>query len=144
MQTLRNLLDQKGCHVHTIGPDVPVGEALGLMAERNIGALVVVEEGRVEGLFTERDFARRALEHEGGGLGQPVRAMMVAPARTIPPDRSLEDCLAEMTRHRCRHLPVVEGDTLLGMVSIGDLGKGLLDQRNFVIHQLESYITGAR
>lgn len=144
MITLRNLLDQKGRLVYTVSPDIVAAEALAIMAERNIGALVVVEDGRVIGLFSERDFARLAVRYPAAGLDQPVRAMMTTPVLTVPPGRSVEDCMGLMTQHRIRHLPVCEDDSLLGVVSIGDLVKAVLDERNFVIKQLENYITGAR
>ena len=144
MMTLRNLLDQKGRLVYTVSPDIAVAEALTIMAGRNIGALVVVEDGHVIGLFSERDFARLAVQHPGAGLDQPVRTMMTSPVLSVPPGRSVEECMSLMTRHRIRHLPVCEDDSLLGVVSIGDLVKAVLDERNFVIRQLENYITGVR
>lgn len=144
MITLRNLLDQKGRHVYTITSDVPVSQALRAFSEHNIGALLVVDDGLVVGIFSERDFARRAPQHEGAGLDLPVAAMMTSPVVSVSPDRSVEDCLTLMTGRRFRHLPVVEEDALLGVVSIGDLVKATLDQRQFVIEQLESYISGVR
>lgn len=144
MITVRNLLDRKGRQVFTITSDVRVVDALRIFAERNIGALLVVDDGRVSGIFSERDFTRQALQHPGAGLDLPVSRMMTSPVVTVHPDRSVEDCLTLMTDGRFRHLPVVEGDALVGVVSIGDLVKSTLDQRQFVIEQLESYISGVR
>lgn len=144
MITVRNLLDRKGRQVFTITSDVRVVDALRIFAERNIGALLVVDDGRVSGIFSERDFTRQALQHPGAGLDLPVGRMMTSPVVTVHPDRSVEDCLTLMTDGRFRHLPVVEGDALVGVVSIGDLVKSTLDQRQFVIEQLESYISGVR
>lgn len=144
MITLRNLLDRKGRQVFTITSDVRVSEALRVFTDRNIGALLVVDDGRVQGIFSERDFTRHSLQHQGAGLDLPVSRMMTSPVVTVHPDRSVEDCLTLMTDRRFRHLPVVEGDALVGVVSIGDLVKATLDQRQFVIEQLESYISGVR
>jgi CBS domain-containing protein len=143
-RTVRQLLDGKGHSVWSISPDEPVLEALKLMADKNVGALVVLDRGKLVGILSERDYVRRAILQENSPLEVPVREMMTTRVITVGLDRTIEECMALMTDRRIRHLPVVEDDRLVGILSIGDLVKAVIDEQSFVIEQLEKYITGAR
>ncbi len=139
---IAQILKLKGNDVWHIAPDAKVYDALALMAEKGVGALVVMEEGKVVGIFTERDHARKVdLE---GRCSQKciVRQVMSEDISFIALDASVDEAMAIMTENRCRHLPVMENDQLVGLASIGDLVKASLDEKDFVIKQLEKYIKG--
>ena len=130
--------------VYTIAPADSVFQALKLMADKGIGALVVTEGETIVGIFTERDYARKiALMGRTSSVTQ-VRDVMTTAVLFVRPDQTSEQCMQLMSNHRLRHLPVVEGEKLVGMISIGDLVKDLISEQNFIIEQLEQYITGAR
>ncbi len=143
MRTVHEMLQHKGTRVHSILPDASVQEALMRMAEHNIGALVVIDAGRPIGIFSERDYARRAIAKSGVARSEPVRGMMTRDVRCVYPTASVQDCMQIMTDARVRHLPVTEGDRLVGMISIGDVVKELIDEKQYLIEQLEHYITGS-
>ena len=142
MTTVQQLLDGKGHDVWTIQPDDSVFDAIQLMANRNIGALVVVGDGKPVGLFTERDYARNVFLRGKSSPKTPIRDVMVARFNCARPDQSVEECMAVMTEKRVRHLPVVHDDRLVGMVSIGDLVKSIIADQQFIIEQLEHFIHG--
>ena len=130
--------------VYTIAPADSVFQALKLMADKGIGALVVTEGETIVGIFTERDYARKiALMGRTSSVTQ-VRDVMTTAVLFVRPDQTSEQCMQLMSNHRLRHLPVVEGETLVGMISIGDLVKDIISEQKFIIEQLEQYITGAR
>lgn len=140
MKTLKQVLGAKGGQVHSIRPDAKVIEALQLMADRNIGALVVLEGTRLVGIFSERDYARKVILHGKSSEDVPVRDIMTAEVITVDPERTVEECMALVTARRVRHLPVLEGDRLVGVISIGDLVKEVIAEQERTIQQLESYI----
>ena len=130
--------------VYTIAPTASVFDAVTLMAQKNIGALVVVELEQVVGIVTERDVARNAVLLERSPRETPLRDIMTTSVMGVPPQRTSEECMALMTEHRMRHLPVMDGGRLAGVVSIGDLVKGIISEQKFIIEQLEHYIAGQR
>jgi CBS domain-containing protein len=141
MKKIQQLLDEKGNRVWSIGPDATVYEALALMAEKGIGALMVMDGARPIGLFSERDYARNVILKGRASRETPVRDIMSAPVLCVTPDQPLEEAMALMTEHRVRHLPVIREGELMGMVSIGDLIKSIISEQKFIIEQLEHYIT---
>lgn len=138
-QILRSKPDRS---VHTIPPTATVYDALKLMAEKNIGGLVVAEGGRIAGLVTERDYARKVVLLAKSSKEIPVSEIMTAQVKCVSPERTSEECLAIMTENRFRHLPVLEQGKLVGLVSIGDLVKDVISEQKFRIEQLEHYIAG--
>ena len=142
MTILKRLLEGKGRDVWSVHPDDTVLDAIKLLAEKDIGALIVIEDDKPVGIFTERDYARNVYLKGKSSLETAVRDIMTAPVISVSPDHSVNDCMALMTAKRFRHLPVTDGDELVGMVSIGDLVKSIIDDQKFEIEQLEHYIHG--
>ena len=140
-KTVGQLLDAKGTEVHTIGPDATVYEALLRLADKNVGALVVVDGRRVCGIISERDYARKIRLLERESRDTKVSEIMTAKVRTITRDRTITECMATITEHHIRHLPVVEDDELVGLISVGDVVKAVIAEQAFLINQLEQYIT---
>jgi CBS domain-containing protein len=141
MNTVKQLLEWKGSGVVTIAPDAVVFEALELMAERDIGAVMVVRDGQVVGILSERDYARKVILHNKSSHEITVDEIMTDRVLYVGLAHTVEDCMALMTDKRIRHLPVVDGGRLVGVLSIGDLVKATLEEQDFVIRQLERYIT---
>jgi CBS domain-containing protein len=141
MKTIDQVLRQKGAQVWTIGPDVMVIDALGLMAEKQIGALLVTDSAGPIGVISERDYARSVALKGRTTRATPVRAIMTSPVVRVRPDQTVEDALSLVTDRRVRHLPVMDDGRLLGLVSIGDLVKAIIAEQRLVIEQLEDYIT---
>jgi CBS domain-containing protein len=139
---ISDLLRYKTGDVWTIGPKATIYEALELMAEKNIGALPVVEEGRLVGIFSERDYARKCILMGRHSKETLVSELMSSPVVTIDSSFTIEQCLTMMTERQFRHLPVLEEDQLTGIVSIGDIGKWVISEQRSTIHDLEGYITG--
>ena len=142
MTTAHDILRFKGQIVHSVRPDDTVLAALGVMAEHDIGAVLVVDGDTVCGILTERDYARKVVLAGRSSKDSPVRAVMTTDVVCVPPSHTVGDCMAVMTERRVRHLPVVEGGQLVGLVSIGDLVKATIDEQEFTISQLKSYIAG--
>jgi CBS domain-containing protein len=140
MKSLKQLLGAKGSQVHFIQPDAKVIEALQLMAQKDIGALLVMDGGRVVGIMSERDYARKVILQGKSSQDIAVRDIMTSGVVTVDPSKTIEDCMSLMTQRRIRHLPVCEGDKLVGLVSIGDLVKEVIAEQEQTIRQLESYI----
>ncbi len=140
MTTLRMLLKGKGHHVWSVHPDDTVLDAIKVLAEKDIGALIVIDDDKPVGIFTERDYARKVYLKGKSSLDTAVRDIMVAPVVCARPDQTIEECMAVMTVRRFRHLPVMDGDELVGMVSIGDLVKSVIAEQQFTIEQLEQFI----
>ena len=140
MKTLKQLLTAKPLGILSIAPDARVFDALQVMAEKNVGALLVMEAGQVVGIITERDYARKVILRGKSSLDTPVREIMTEKVLCVHPDQSVEECMGLMTDKRIRHLPVMEGDRLIGVLSIGDLVKETISEQQFVIEQLVSYI----
>ncbi|HLO20358.1 MAG TPA: CBS domain-containing protein [Sphingomicrobium sp.] len=144
MTTVKHVLDQKGHHVHFIHPDASVFDALKMMAENNIGSLAVLEDGKLVGVITERHYAREIVLKGRTSPGTLVRDIMSTKVIYARPDQSVEECMAVMTARAVRHLPVLEGARLVGIVSIGDMVKSVIDDQKFIIEQLEHFIHGDR
>lgn len=142
MKLVRELLADKGSEVWRIGPEASVYQALEQIADKDIGALLVMDDDRVAGLITERDYARKVVLAGRSSRDTPVRDVMSAQVLTVRPDQTVEDCMALMTGRRVRHLPVMDGERLCGLVSIGDLVKALIAEQQHIIDQLETYISG--
>lgn len=140
--TVRELLAGKGHDVWSIEPDASVYEALALMADKGIGALVVISDNAPVGLISERDYARKLVLEGRNSRDTPVRDVMTRRVFGVGPDQTIEECMALMTDKRIRHLPVMVGTELIGVVSIGDLVKAIIAQQQFIIEQLENYISG--
>ena len=138
-EILRSKPDQT---VYNIAPGVSVYEALRLMADKNIGALLVVEEGKIVGILSERDYARKVVLMDRSSKQTAVREVMTSPVMYARPDQTNEECMALMTDNRLRHLPVIDNGRLLGLVSIGDLVKDIISEQQFTIEQLQHYIQG--
>ncbi len=143
MKTVREILDAKGYEVWSVDAGSSVFDALKMMADKNTGAVLVVEDDKPAGIMTERDYARKVMLHDKDSRETPVRDIMVWNPVCVRPEQSLEDCMKLMTTKRFRHLPVIENDRLIGMISIGDVVKAVISDQQFVIEQLEHYITGA-
>jgi CBS domain-containing protein len=144
MRTVEQLLQVKGNTVWTIQASATVFEALQLMAEKEIGALAVTEDGRLVGIVSERDYARKVDLHGVTSRTTQVAEIMTRKVIYIRPEQPIEDCMTLMTDKRIRHLPVLRGDEMIGIISIGDVVKEMISEQGFLIHQLENYITGAR
>jgi CBS domain-containing protein len=142
MTTIRQVLQRKGGDVTTIGPQETVFRAIELMAKRDIGALVVVENHVPVGLLSERDYAREVILKGRSSRDTPIRDVMVAGFARVTPDQTVEECMSIMTDKRIRHLPVMEDGRLVGLVSIGDLVKSVIDHQKSTIEQLVGYVTG--
>lgn len=143
MTIVAHILDSKPDHtVYTITPSASVFDAVKLMAERSIGALVVLEGGKVVGMITERDYARKVVLMARSSKDAAVRDIMTKSVIYVLPSQTSEECMALMTEHRLRHLPVIDKGSLIGLISIGDLVKDIISEQKFIIRQLEHYITG--
>ncbi len=142
MRTVRQLLDEKGHDIESIGPDDSVFDAIQKMADANIGSLMVVEDDRPVGIFTERDYARSVILKGKSSPTTPVREIMTTRVVYVKPEQTVEQCMAIMTDKRIRHLPVLRDEKLIGMISIGDLVKSIIADQKFTIEQLEQFIHG--
>jgi CBS domain-containing protein len=142
MNEVRSILRMKGSATLSVEPSVPLREALKTMMDNNVGSLLVIDGGRVVGLLTERDFARAVAVKGETSLAGVVADVMVADVLFVSPDTTVDECMALMTEKRTRHLPVLEHDELVGIVSIGDVVKQMIEDKEFVIEQLERYIAG--
>ena len=140
MKSLKQLLSIKGNEIFSIAPDAKVIEALRLMAQKDVGALIVMEHGRIVGILSERDYARKVILQGKSSEDVPVRDIMTSGVVKVDPGTSVEECMALVTQRRIRHLPVCEGERLIGVVSIGDLVKEVIADQEQTIRQLESYI----
>jgi CBS domain-containing protein len=142
MKTVKEILDSKGHEVWAVGPDATVFEALELMARKNIGAVLVVEETKLVGILSERDYARKVILKGKASRDTAVREIMTEVVFSVHLEYSVGQCMALMTDKHVRHLPVFDGDQLVGLISIGDVVKAIISEQEFTIEQLEGYITG--
>lgn len=140
MKTVKQVLEGKGAAIYSVAPEASVLEAIKLMAEKGVGALVVLDNGRLAGVISERDYARKIILHGRSSQDTAVREIMTEKVITVRSEQTVDDCMALMTQHRFRHLPVVDAGKLAGMLSIGDLVKEVIADREETIKQLESYI----
>ena len=144
METVKDLLESKGYGVVSLGPEATVLEALQLMAEKNTGAVVILKADKTPvGIFSERDYARKTLDCGKTCKELPVKELMTRKIICVHPTRTVEECMALMTNKRVRHLPVLEGNHVIGLVSIGDIVKALIKEKEFLIDQLEHYISSS-
>ncbi len=142
MRTVQQLLDEKGHDIQSVHPDDSVFDAVQKLANANIGSLIVVEDDRPVGIFTERDYARNVVLKGKSSPTTPVREIMTARVIFVQPEQTVEDCMAIMTDKHIRHLPVLDEEKLVGMISIGDLVKSIIADQKFTIEQLEHFIRG--
>jgi CBS domain-containing protein len=140
---ISSVLTHKTSALWSIAPDATVFEAIKLMADKNIGSLLVISQGKLAGVITERDYTRKVALQGKTSKETRVREIMPRDFTTITLDDSVEDCMRLMTEHRVRHLPVMEGDNVVGIVSIGDLVNWIISTQNAHIEQMEQYITGS-
>lgn len=140
MITVRHLLDRKGRAVYAVEPEDPVLKAIQLMADHHIGSLLVMKGDELAGIVSERDYARKVILLGRSSSDTPVWQIMSSPVTTVTPEQTVEDCMRLVTERRFRHLPVVEGKRVIGVISIGDLVKALIEDQQHTIEQLESYI----
>lgn len=142
MATVQRLLEIKGGEVWSVAPETMVFEALQLMARRNVGALLVLEGDRLAGIISERDYARSIALKDRSSRITPVREIMTGDVISVRPEQTMEECMALMTEHHVRHLPVLDqASRLAGVISIGDVVKHIISEKDFLIEQLESYIS---
>jgi CBS domain-containing protein len=141
--SVKQILSEKGHEVWSTSPNTTVFDALKFMSEKSIGALVVLDNLEVVGVFSERDYARKVTLEGKSSKNLPVKEIMTRRVVCVKPENTTEECMALMTDKHIRHLPVVEGDELVGIISIGDVVKAIISQQELVIEQLENYITGA-
>ena len=142
MSTVRNILQKKGNAVHSISPDSSVYDALEELEENNLGSLVVVENGKLTGVFTERDYARKVILKGRSSKETLVRDIMSSRPIFVNPDNTLDECMQLMSDKFIRHLPVLENDELVGVISISDIVRYIIYEKDFIIDNLEHYITG--
>ena len=138
--TVKDLLQIKGSAVWAVSPDTQLKDALALMAAKDVGALLVMEDCKAVGIFTERDYARMVIYMPGLSMLTPVKELMTHPIFYVTPEQTVEECMAVMSAKHFRHLPVVDGDCLGGVISIGDIVKQLIFERDNKINELEDYI----
>lgn len=144
MTTIAGVLHAKGGDTWSIKPDASVYDAIAMMADKGVGALLVIEDGRLVGIVSERDYARKVILKGRSAEDTPVSDIMTPNVFYARPQQSVEEGLTLMTAKRIRHLPVMDEGQLVGIVSIGDLVKSIISQQEHLIHQLETYITGGR
>ena len=144
MTTVRNIMRRKGNGVYSVAPDSTVVAALQLMLDKDVGALVVIKENAIAGIFSERDFARKVILKGTSVFEAKVSDLMTPDVITVTPDQTIDECMTLMTANRIRHLPVIENRALTGIVSIGDIVAALISEKEQLIVQLENYISGAR
>lgn len=141
MKTVRDVLERKGRNVWSVRPDATVYEALGLMAEKDLGAVLVRDGDQVVGVLSERDYARQVILKGKTSKETPVSEIMTSRVVYVRPEQTVDECMALMTDKRIRHLPVLDGSRLIGLVSIGDVVKAAISEKEFLIEQLQNYIT---
>lgn len=137
-----DILSQKGAAIHQIGPDATVFDAISLMSEKNVGALLVMTGGRLQGIISERDYRNKVILKGRMSKQTPVKTIMTRDVFCVTPEETLENCMAIMTSKKIRHLPVMTKDTVVGVISIGDLVKALIDKQQVEIKNLKHYIAG--
>ncbi|PKO12488.1 MAG: histidine kinase [Chloroflexi bacterium HGW-Chloroflexi-10] len=140
MATVSDMITHKGSDVWVTHPDATIREALSLMKTRNIGAIPIMENDKVVGIFSERDFARHAIDVDCFDMNTPVRELMVHPVYFVDPGQKVEECMAVMTNKKLRHLPVLADGKLIGIISIGDVVKQLFDEKQETIDLLEHFL----
>lgn len=143
VDTVRSVLKQKDQNIWSVSPEVWVYDAIQMMADKHVGALLVISEGKLLGIISERDYARKVILQGKSSKQTEVKEIMTSPVIFVGPEHTVEDCMRIMTNNRIRHLPVVEDEKVLGIVSIGDLVKWIISAHEETIHQLQHYIAGS-
>ncbi len=144
MKHVRHILEKKEQKIHSLSPDDTVYSALELMAEKGIGALLVLENNQLVGILSERDYARKCALLGRTSKKELVKEIMTTEVVYVNPDQTIEECMALMSDKHIRHLPVYDGDSLIGIISIGDVVTAIIEEKQFMIEQLEHYIHGHR
>lgn len=142
MNAVKDILRSKGHEIWFVHPDSTVFDAVKLMAEKGIGSLLVMDDGKLVGIVTERDYARKMILEGKASRETPVKDIMTKQVLCVTPERTLDECMALMTDKRARHLPVVENKKVIGVISIGDLVKAVISEQKILIDQLQNYISG--
>jgi CBS domain-containing protein len=142
MQTVSDILKNKGSEIWSVTPTTTVYDAIKLMSDKGIGALLVMEGERLAGIFSERDYARKVVLEGKSSRDVPVRDIMTSRVLWVSPERTVQECMALMSDKRLRHLPVLDEEKVVGVISIGDLVKAIIHEQQFLIEQLQQYITG--
>lgn len=140
--TVRQILDDKGYNIHTVSPDDWVIDAIKLMADAQVGALLVMENNQMAGIISERDYTRKVILNNRSSQSTRVRDIMTTNVVSVRPEQNIEDCMVMMSKHQVRHLPVVEDNQAVGMLSVMDVVKSIISEKEFIIEQLENYIAG--
>jgi len=141
--TIAMVLKEKGQNIWSLDPEALVYDAIEMMANKHVGALLVTSDGKLVGIISERDYARKVILQERSSKQTQVKEIMTSSVIVVRPDQTVEDCMRLMTENRIRHLPVVENEKVLGVVSIGDLVKWVVSAQAETIHQLQHYIAGS-
>lgn len=141
--SIRQLLDKKGYHIYSISPDSMVFDAIKLMSEVKVGALLVIANKKLVGILSERDYTRKVILQNRSSRDTPVMDIMTEKVMCVSPEQSMEDCMVIMSAHHIRHIPVMENDIPIGVLSVMDVMKNIISEKDFIIEQLEIYISGA-
>jgi len=142
--TVNQILSTKGNDVYSVVSNISVYDAIKIMSEKNVGAILVIEEGKLKGIFSERDYARKVILKDKSSKTMLVQEIMVTNVFTVKPTDDLDNCMEMMISRRIRHLPVVENDTVIGLISIGDVVKSIIEKQKETIQLLDSYINGTQ
>ena len=140
--TIRQLLDNKGYMIHGIAPETMVIDAIKLMSEAGVGALLVLEDGNLVGIISERDYTRKVILQNRSSLNTPVKDIMTSKVLYMMPEQTVEECMVLMSKHRIRHMPIMENGKPIGVLSIKDAMNHIISEKDFIINQLENYISG--
>jgi CBS domain-containing protein len=140
--TIDTILHHKGSAIWSVTPDTTVFDSIKLMSHKNVGALLVMKDGKLHGVFSERDYTRKIVLKGKSSKTTAVEEILSTPVVSATPHQTIEDCMRLMTEHRVRHLPVLEGDKVIGIVSIGDLVNWIISAQNVALNQMEAYISG--
>jgi len=140
--SIRQVLEKKGYMIHAIAPGTMVIDAIKLMTEAGIGALLVLEGGNLVGIISERDYTRKVILQNRSSLNTPVKDIMTSKVLYITPEQTVEECMVLMSKHRIRHMPVMENGKPVGVLSSKDVMNHIISEKDFIIHQLENYISG--
>jgi len=140
--TVRQILDSKGYETQAVSPDDLVIDAIRLMADAKVGALLVMEDGKVAGIISERDYSRKVILNNRSSQTTKVREIMTSDVIYVKPEQNIEDCMVIMSQHHVRHLPIIEDGKAIGMLSVMDVVKSIISEKEFIIEQLENYIAG--
>ena len=140
--TVKQILEDKGYNIHSVSPDDMVIDAIRLMADAKAGALLVMEDGKVAGIISERDYTRKVILNNRSSQNTKVRDIMTSNVISVRPEQNIEECMVVMSKFQVRHLPVVEDNKPVGMLSVMDVVKSIISEKEFIIEQLENYIAG--